>query len=112
MDLSKYAGNSGEQHPFIKPTDVSPKGTSVKVLDCREAGRGMKFSDILLDLSIGNKKFTWGLRLDSVTTSQLIGELGPNTDKWKGKTIKLIRAMYVPKRGKNRGKKTPIINVA
>lgn len=107
MDLSKYAN---ERHPFLKPENVGAKKT-FKVIALKEAPRGMRFSDLLLEVADGSKHFTVGVTFDSVMLSQLVSELGPNTDKWPGKKVTFVTATYIPKKGKNKGKKTKIVNV-
>jgi len=110
MDLGKYAGEGSkfERNPFLSAKDVG-KGATIKVLTVREAPREMKFSDLLMDLTIGAKKYTWGLKFEGMALNQLIGRLGKETDRWKNKTVKLTTLDWFNKRTK---KKMKIINVA
>lgn len=108
MDLSRYVT---ERLDFLKPQDVGTK-KDFKVTAVREAPRGMRFSDLLVDVQNGNKRFTVGLSFDSVMLSQIATRLGKDTDRWTGKTLTFVTATYVPKKGKNKGKKTKILNVA
>lgn len=99
MDMSshydkeaKSGGGKFKRRPFLKSTDIASNGSTAKVLDFREAPKQMEYSDFLMDVSIGKKEFTWGLRSKSVTLNMLVDELGKRTEKWIGKTVKLVRA--------------------
>lgn len=88
---SKKGGKKYKQRPFLKATDIAAKGSTAKILDFREAPKQIEYSDFLCDIVIGKKEFTWGLRSKSVTLNMLIDSLGKRTEKWTGKTVKLIR---------------------
>jgi hypothetical protein len=88
---AKKGGGKFKQRPFLKSTDVAAKGSTAKITDVREAPKQMQYSDILCDLTIGKKEYTWGLKSKSITLNMLIDELGKRTEKWIGKTIKLVR---------------------
>ena len=94
MDLkshrSKKTGGKFKQRPFLKAEHIPAKGCSARVIELREAPKQMEFSDFLLDLLIGKKEFTWGLRSESVALDMLIDTLGAKSEKWAGKTIKLV----------------------
>jgi hypothetical protein len=99
MDLRQHydkdtnkGGGKFKRRPFLKAKDIAAKGSLVKILDFREAPKAMEYSDFLCDVSIGKKEFTWGLRSKSVTLNQLIEKLGKRTEKWIGKTVKLMTA--------------------
>ena len=87
----KQTGGSAKRTPFLKAKDIPAKGTSAKIVGFREAPKSMEYSDFLLDITIGKKEFTWGLRSKTVSLNMLIDELGKRTEKWTGKTIKLVR---------------------
>jgi len=88
---SKKGGGKGyKRRPFLKAKDIPAKGCTAKIIDFREAPKSMEYSDFLADIAIGKKEFTWGLRSKSVTLNMLIDELGKRTEKWVGKTIKLV----------------------
>ena len=89
---AKSGGSKYKRRPFLKAKDIAAKGSTAKVIDFREAPKQMEYSDFLMDVSIGKKEYTWGLRSKSVTLNMLIDELGKRTEKWIGKTIKLVRA--------------------
>lgn len=89
---AKSGGGKFKRRPFIKSKDVAANGSTAKILDFREAPKAMEYSDFLMDITIGKKEFTWGLRSKSVTLNMLIDELGKRTEKWIGKSIKLVRA--------------------
>jgi hypothetical protein len=97
MDLGSHydkdakSGGKFKQRPFLKAEHVAAKGSSAKITDVREAPKQMQYSDILVDLSIGAKEYTWGLRSKSITLNMLIDALGKRTEKWIGKTVKLVR---------------------
>ena len=96
MDLGshydKQSKNGGSKRtPFLKAADIPAKGTTARIIGFREAPKSMEYSDFLLDLTIGKKEFTWGLRTKTVSLNMLIDELGTRTEKWTGKTIKLVR---------------------
>lgn len=100
MDLSSQydkgakkggAGGKFKRKPFLKSSDIPVKGTTAKITDVREAPKQMEYSDLLVDLTIGKKEFTWGLKFKSVTLNMIIDELGKRTEKWVGKSVKLIR---------------------
>lgn len=106
MDLSKHRSKKGtgkfKQRPFLKTKDLPAKGATVKVIDMREAPAAMEYSDFLCDISLGKKEFTIGLKTESVLLDQLIDTLGAKTEKWPGKSVKLVKA----------GPKLQYINVA
>jgi hypothetical protein len=79
------------QRPFLKAKDIPAKGCTAKVIEMREAPKQMEYSDFLLDLTIGKKEYTWGLRSQSMSLDQLIDTLGTKTEKWAGKSVKLVR---------------------
>lgn len=111
MDLKQYAGQGKgnfEKLPFLKAKDIG-KGATVKIIEVREAPKLMKFSDILIDVLIGKKKFTWPQTYDSVVTQQLIGKLGTKTESWRNKSVKLEPFDWYNKRTK---KKMKLINLA
>lgn len=89
---AKSGGGKYKRRPFIKSKDVAANGSTAKIIDFREAPKQMEYSDFLMDIVVGKKEFTWGLRSKSVTLNMLIDELGKRTEKWVGKTIKLVRA--------------------
>jgi hypothetical protein len=96
MDLSKHRspkkpGAGYKRLPFLKSSDIAAKGSKAKVLDFREAPKQMQYSDFLMDVAIGKKEFTVGLRSESVLLDMLIDALGTRTEKWAGKTIDLVR---------------------
>lgn len=88
---SKNGGGKGyKRRPFLKAKDIPSKGCSARIIDFREAPKAMEYSDFLADIAIGKKEFTWGLRAKSVTLNMLIDALGKRTEKWIGKTVKLV----------------------
>jgi hypothetical protein len=89
---AKTGGGKLKRRPFLKSADIPIKGTQAKITDFRVAPKQMEYSDFLCELTIGKKEFTWGLRSKSVTLNMLVDKLGKNTDKWIGKTIKLVKA--------------------
>src|SRR4029077_6640539 len=89
---AKSGGGKFKRRPFLKAKDINAKGSTAKILDFREAPKVMEYSDFLADVSIGKKEFTWGLRSKSVTLNMLIDALGKRTEKWVGKSVKLVRA--------------------
>jgi hypothetical protein len=88
---AKKGGGKFKQRPFLKAEHIGAKGSSAKITDVREAPKQMEYSDLLVDLTIGKKEFTWGLRSKSITLNMLIDALGKRTEKWIGKTVKLVR---------------------
>jgi hypothetical protein len=98
MDMSSHYDKDGKsgggkgykRRDFLKAEHIPAKGTSAKILDFREAPKSMEFSDFLLDLAIGKKEYTWGLKSKTITLNMLIDALGKRTEKWAGKTIKLV----------------------
>lgn len=107
MDLTKHRSKDRKQgkfkqRPFLKAKDIAVKGSTAVVIEMREAPKQMEYSDFLLDLKLGAKEFTWGLRTESVGLDMLIDTLGSKTEKWPGKKIKLVRG----------GPKGQYINVA
>jgi hypothetical protein len=99
MDMSSHYDKDGKsgggkgykRRDFLKATHVPAKGCSARIIDFREAPKSMEYSDFLLDLAIGKKEYTWGLRTKTITLNMLIDTLGKRTEKWAGKTIKLVR---------------------
>lgn len=89
---AKSGGGKYKRRPFLKAKDVAANGSQAKILDFREAPKQMEYSDFLMDVALGKREFTWGLRSKSVTLNMLIDELGKRTEKWVGKTVKLVRA--------------------
>jgi|SRR6266849_4300302 len=98
MDLSTHYDNDGKagggkgykRRDFLKAQHVPKSGCNAKILEFREAPKSMEYSDFLLDIAIGKNEYTWGLRSKSVTLNMLIDALGKRTEKWAGKTIKLV----------------------
>lgn len=88
---SKKGGKKFKQRPFLKAEHVAAKGSVAKIVDFRDAPKQMEYSDFLVDLTIGKKEYTWGLRSKSITLNMLIDALGKRTEKWIGKTVKLVR---------------------
>jgi hypothetical protein len=88
---SKKGGKKFKQRPFLKAENIAKNGSTCKILDFREAPKQMEYSDFLCDVSIGKKEYTWGLRSKSVTLNMLMDALGKRTEKWIGKTLKLVR---------------------
>jgi hypothetical protein len=80
-----------KQRPFLKAKDIPAKGCTAKIIEFREAPKSAEYSDFFMDLSIGKKEYVWGLKSKSVTLNMLIDELGKRTEKWTGKTVKLVR---------------------
>lgn len=89
---AKSGGGKYKRRPFLKAKDIPKTGTQAKILDFREAPAAMEYSDFLMDLKVGSKEFTWGLKSKSVTMNMIIDALGKRTEKWIGKTIKLVTA--------------------
>lgn len=89
---AKSGGGKFKRRPFLKAKDVAKTGSQAKILDFREAPTAMEYSDFLMDIKIGTKEYTWGLKSKSVTLNMLIDALGKRTEKWIGKTIKLVTA--------------------
>jgi hypothetical protein len=89
-DGKKGGGKGYKRRDFLKAAHVPKKGCNAKILEFREAPKSMEYSDFLLDLSIGKKEYTWGLKSKTVTLNMLIDALGKRTEKWTGKTIKLV----------------------
>lgn len=91
-DSKKGGGGKFKRTPFLTAKDIPAKGTNAKVRDFRVKPKNMGgFSDFLLDVSIGKKEYTWGLRSKSVTLNMLIDSMGKKTEKWAGKSVKLVR---------------------
>jgi hypothetical protein len=90
---SKKGGGKGyKRRDFLKAVHIPAKGCVAKIIDFREAPKSMEYSDFLVDLALpGKKEYTWGLRSKSVTLNMLIDALGKRTEKWIGKTVKLVR---------------------
>ena len=96
MDLGSHRSKEGKvgkfkQRPFLKAQDIPAKGCNAKLIEMRQAPKQMEYSDFLLDLTIKKKEYTWGLKSQTMTLDMLIDELGTKTEKWAGKTIKLVR---------------------
>lgn len=99
MDLGKYRSkekgrSQGDSRDFLKSSDLPKNGNlTVKIDDVREPARGSKaatYNDILIDVSFGKQKRTWGLR-EGFTLDAMIDKLGKNSDRWKGKKLSLTR---------------------
>jgi hypothetical protein len=102
-DERKSGGKGGfKNRPFMKAKDIPAKGGKCKVIDFRVAPKQMEYSDFLLDVTMGKKEFTIGLRSKSVLLNMLIDSMGKKTDKWVGRTVTLVRG----------GPKGQYINVA
>lgn len=108
MDLSKHIEPGQARNTFLSAKDVG-KGMTVKILDVREAPRQMKFSDIIVCVSDGHKTYDWGQKFASVNVRAVCELFGTNTDKWKGKKLKLVTVPWFNNRTR---KKQQIINVA
>jgi len=99
IDLKKY--HSGEsagskdfkRNPTLSPNLLPKKGSvNVKLLESpREISNDFGDS-LVMDASMKGKTYALFLRADSVILGQVIQALGKNTDKWKGKTIRLVLA--------------------
>lgn len=99
---------SFERLPFLQAKHVSKSGTRVKIIAVRDAG-GLKFSDYVLDVAIGTKKYSWPQRIQSGNTRAIATQLkSTNTDKWIGKTI---TAMSMPWFNNRTHKKQQIVTV-
>lgn len=98
MDMSSHYDKDSKKsgkfksRPFLKAKDIPAKGATAKIIDFREAPKQFEYSDFLMDVAVGKKEFTWGLRSKSVTLNMLIEALGKRTEKWIGKTVKLVTA--------------------
>jgi hypothetical protein len=104
MELKRSKGGREKfvKRPFMKAADIPAKGATVKVIEFRTAPKQMEYSDYLCDVSMGKKEFTLGLRNESVLLDMLIDELGTKTERWVGKSVKLVKG----------GPKGQYINVA
>jgi hypothetical protein len=104
MELKRSKGGREKfvKRPFMKAADIPAKGATAKVIEFRTAPKQMEYSDYLCDVSMGKKEYTLGLRNDSVLLDMLIDELGTKTEKWVGKSVKLVKG----------GPKGQYINVA
>ena len=96
MDLgkqrSKSSGKGGkkfEQRDWVDVTDLPRKPSQWKVDDFRAAKKGSKLIGFL-DITLGSKKRTMGLR-KGFNLDNIMDQLGTNTDKWKGKKLELER---------------------
>jgi hypothetical protein len=78
------APDKGSFNPFLKPGALgkSRKGT-VKIIGVRDAPAD-SFSDIVVEVTIGKKKYDWGMRFSSGNYRRLHDEFGKNPAKWKG----------------------------
>lgn len=101
---SKGDDNGGfTSRKFLKGTDLPRGGKIVKarVDDFRDAPRNMKYSQYLLDITIGKTQFTIGIKDDNDTKlERAISVLGPKTDRWKGKTLQLHNDIWDSPTGK------------
>jgi hypothetical protein len=98
MDMSSHYDKDGKsgggkgykRRDFLKAIHLPAKGCTARIIDFREAPKSMEFSDFLLDLAIGKKEYTWGLKSKTIALNMLIDTLGKRTEKWTGKSIKLV----------------------
>lgn len=86
MAIPKPATNgAGAQNPFLKVEHFRgrEKGT-LSFLGGREPQGNNAFSDIFVDVTLGGKAYTWGLKADSRNYAALYKRFGANEKKWKG----------------------------
>lgn len=86
---------TGKRNDFLKKSAIKESGTSAVIVDVREIDT--EYSDYGVDLKIGAKEYTWGLKSGSVALDQLAELLGKNERKWKGKkvTLYLHKGKYI-----------------
>jgi hypothetical protein len=75
--------------PFLKPKHVGKKGATLTITGVREAGKDVEFSDILVDVKLGPKEYTMGVRVKSGNYRELFERFGSDDRKWKGKKVKV-----------------------
>ena len=95
MDLSKQVSGKKreafEKRDWIAPEDLPAKGSSKwKVDGARDAKKNKTGILVYVDLTRGKLKRVMSLR-KNFTLDQFVDALGPNTEKWSGKTIDLER---------------------
>jgi hypothetical protein len=91
--LKKYykpQAQTGGYLPFLKAENLDETGSVFTVTDVREATS--QYSDIYVDVKNGREEFTVGMKGDAVICSQMVGLLGDNEQRWKGKKIRLYLA--------------------
>jgi hypothetical protein len=105
LEKSGSGGGDFKRRAFLRASDLPKNGKVViaRVIEFREAPKGMDFSDYLLDISIGSKEFVIGLK-EGWKLDKLIDLLGPKPAKWAGKTFPLHQGEW--KQGK---KITPVV---
>jgi hypothetical protein len=95
MDLSKAVSGKKrekfENRDWIAPEDLPKKGsTKWRIDSVRDAKKNTTGILVYIDITRGKVKRVMSLR-KNFTLDNFVEALGPNTDKWPGKTIDLER---------------------
>jgi hypothetical protein len=83
-------GQGGTFSDFLKREHIKGEKATLTFLGAREPSNG-SFSDLFVDVKLGNKQYTWGLKADSRNYATLFKRFGSNEKNWKG-PVKVVIA--------------------
>ena len=92
---AKAGGGRFKRRPFLKGKDIKSKGvTQITIEAVREAPKAFENADVLVDVKIGSKEFTWPLAFSKTAYRVLYEKFGKDEKKWKG-TVKAEQDTYL-----------------
>lgn len=85
------------QLDFLKANQIGKLNATGSIMftgEVKEAGEGIKFSDIIAEVKHKGKVYGMGIAFDKPNYTRLVEKFGQNTDKWKGAVkVKVLKNM-------------------